>query len=81
MHILGAPEECGDGVPWTAGVRAVVVRVEELIKTSKEGRAEFIYSLNTWGTRGSIMHLLDAGPQEEGLWCSVGLKKGGKRKL
>lgn len=33
LHVLGAPEECGDGVPWIAGVRAVVVEVRrQLIK-------------------------------------------------
>lgn len=32
LQVLGAPEECGGGVPWTAGVRAVVVR-GQLIKT------------------------------------------------
>lgn len=26
LHVLGAPEECGDGAPWTAGGRAVLVR-------------------------------------------------------
>lgn len=34
LHVLGASEECDDGVPWAAGVRAVVVEVRgQLIKT------------------------------------------------
>lgn len=38
-------------------------------KNLKEGRVEFLYSLNTWCTRGSITHVLDAGLEEEALWC------------
>lgn len=71
------------GMWWwsTLGGRSESCRGEGTVDKNlkEEGRVEFLYRLNTWCTRGSITHLLDAGLEEEALWC-VSVDKDGREK-
>lgn len=61
---LGAPEECGDGAPWTAGVRAVVVEVRgQLIKTQRRRKGRVYWQPE---------HLVYKKEHNPSPWCWAG---------
>lgn len=72
----GSLEECGDGEPWSAGVRAVLVEVRDRWEKPKGGGKDRVY---LQPEHLCTTHLPDAGLEEEVLWC-VSVAKEGREK-